>query len=365
MMRGAARIGEIGFSLALAVVVHAAVFLGYATGDGRQAGGGPAGQAGAMALSGSDSQIEALLKAWETPPELTEPGEISPRAVAEPDLEVADPPADTELALLTPDKVSAPNSSPDRPRPPEMITAPRIPELRALPAPVAPAPTANDLSPDGAIPAAEPSEPRRQQTLTALSTAAPLSGAARRMPSSDAFRETEVHSPETAPPPKSRPARTVRRTARRPVQTLQAERPDAPETPEASAAPARAGTGTDGAEPAPTPGAGGRGAGTDPALLAGLQRSFGSAVRAAIARQKRYPRRARQRGEEGVARLAITLDRGGRLLGSRIVSSSGSPSLDAAALDAARSVPRFPSPPADLSGERFSFVVPIAFRVTR
>jgi periplasmic protein TonB len=43
---------------------------------------------------------------------------------------------------------------------------------------------------------------------------------------------------------------------------------------------------------------------------------------------KRYPAKARSSGEQGIATVAFTIDRQGRLLTSRIVKSSGSPMLD-------------------------------------
>ena len=46
-----------------------------------------------------------------------------------------------------------------------------------------------------------------------------------------------------------------------------------------------------------------------------------------------------------------------------IVSSSDATSLDQAALRAATAVRRYPVPPLQLSGDRFSFVIAMTFRL--
>ncbi|MFQ5566790.1 MAG: energy transducer TonB [Paracoccaceae bacterium] len=46
-----------------------------------------------------------------------------------------------------------------------------------------------------------------------------------------------------------------------------------------------------------------------------------------------------------------------------MASSSGAASLDQAALRAAQAVGRYPPPPPELGGDRFSFVVAMAFRL--
>jgi TonB family protein len=57
------------------------------------------------------------------------------------------------------------------------------------------------------------------------------------------------------------------------------------------------------------------------------------------------------------------VDRNGRLLESHIQKSSGSPTLDQAALDTVRREQPFPAPPPSVSPrkEKISFVVPIIF----
>ena len=50
----------------------------------------------------------------------------------------------------------------------------------------------------------------------------------------------------------------------------------------------------------------------------------------------RYPEAAQARGEQGTARLAITISRNGRVQSARVIGSSGSSALDQAALQMAR-----------------------------
>ncbi|MGO9941450.1 MAG: TonB family protein [Rhodoblastus sp.] len=78
-----------------------------------------------------------------------------------------------------------------------------------------------------------------------------------------------------------------------------------------------------------------------------------------LERAKRYPHQAW--GQSGVARLAFSIDRQGRLLESRIVKSSGSAILDAETLALVRRAEPFPAPPSDVAENRLSFVVPIRY----
>jgi protein TonB len=76
---------------------------------------------------------------------------------------------------------------------------------------------------------------------------------------------------------------------------------------------------------------------------------------------KRYPSEARGRGEQGVTRLAFSIDAEGHLLSSRIVASSGSAALDAETLALVRRAQPFPPPPPELAGSEMT--VPISFNI--
>jgi protein TonB len=68
---------------------------------------------------------------------------------------------------------------------------------------------------------------------------------------------------------------------------------------------------------------------------------------------------------QGVTRLAFRLDRRGRVVMSRISQSSGSAALDRETLALIHRAQPFPAPPADISDDQLSFVVPIRYAAAR
>lgn len=93
-----------------------------------------------------------------------------------------------------------------------------------------------------------------------------------------------------------------------------------------------------------------------------LMQAFGAQVRSALSRALVYPERDRSRGITGVPTLVVVISRDGGLQTARILRSSGSSSLDAAAVGTARSA-RFPAAPAELPGATFAFSVPLRFEL--
>jgi protein TonB len=82
-----------------------------------------------------------------------------------------------------------------------------------------------------------------------------------------------------------------------------------------------------------------------------------------LERNKRYPALARTHHEQGTAQLAFTLDREGHVVASRIVKSSGSPTLDKESLDLLQRAQPFPPAPPELPGAQISLTVPIRFNI--
>jgi periplasmic protein TonB len=80
-------------------------------------------------------------------------------------------------------------------------------------------------------------------------------------------------------------------------------------------------------------------------------------IRNVIERNKRSINISRR----GLTQVAFSVDRAGRVVGTRVVSSSGSAALDEAAVDIIKRASQFPPPPAALPGDQISISVPISF----
>ena len=104
---------------------------------------------------------------------------------------------------------------------------------------------------------------------------------------------------------------------------------------------------------APAPGASAQ----DPNALP----NWKSSLLARLERYKRYPSEAQARGEEGVAQLAFSVDRGGRVHHARILRSSGSALLDRATLQLIERAQPLPPPPPGVGASGIAIVVPIRY----
>jgi protein TonB len=89
--------------------------------------------------------------------------------------------------------------------------------------------------------------------------------------------------------------------------------------------------------------------------------AFRSAWAAAMSWNRHYPEAARDRGEQGTVRLALTIGRGGQVISARIVGSSGSATLDQAALEMARNASGRPLPPE--MGSSVNLIVPVRYSI--
>src|SRR5262249_18529141 len=88
-----------------------------------------------------------------------------------------------------------------------------------------------------------------------------------------------------------------------------------------------------------------------------------SRIAAALERNKRYPKEARARRQQGVTQVAFTLDRSRHLLDSRIVRGPGSAALDDETLQLLRRAQPFPPPPPELAGDKVDLIVPVRFNL--
>ncbi|HLS19503.1 MAG TPA: energy transducer TonB, partial [Paracoccaceae bacterium] len=112
----------------------------------------------------------------------------------------------------------------------------------------------------------------------------------------------------------------------------------------------------------PEAGAGGGGAPSVPGAPGNnaARSDFRAEIAAWISRHKRYPRRARAQGIEGMGVLRFAMDRSGNVLSAEVAQSSGNAELDKAILEMIRRAEPLPQIPAGL-GERLEFSVPIDF----
>jgi periplasmic protein TonB len=83
-------------------------------------------------------------------------------------------------------------------------------------------------------------------------------------------------------------------------------------------------------------------------------------ISAILERNKRYPSEARANRQQGVAKIAFNMDRQGKVLSTRLVTSSGSSALDQEALSLAQRT-QFPPPPVVFAGGEITVTVPVRF----
>ena len=93
-----------------------------------------------------------------------------------------------------------------------------------------------------------------------------------------------------------------------------------------------------------------------PVSAAEAAAAFAAAVREAVARQFVEP----AAGSGGAVRLALIVNRDGRLLAARLVASSGSAGLDRAAIEAARTA-RLPEMPEAMPNARTTVEFDLVF----
>lgn len=96
---------------------------------------------------------------------------------------------------------------------------------------------------------------------------------------------------------------------------------------------------------------------------AGVLAAYGRELAGAVATRQRYPRVALLRQWQGTAVLQLELATDGRLLGVRVISSSGHDTLDRQALDMVREAVPLPSLPEALAGRPLTVDVPVVFRI--
>ena len=90
---------------------------------------------------------------------------------------------------------------------------------------------------------------------------------------------------------------------------------------------------------------------------------FLQSIREKIKRSQRYPRSVRNLADGSEAQVQFTIRRDGSLVDAKVVASSGSKSLDAAALSAVRDATPYPSFPEGQDGSTLRLEIPISFQL--
>jgi periplasmic protein TonB len=145
--------------------------------------------------------------------------------------------------------------------------------------------------------------------------------------------------PEVVPPiPPPSPPRPAARTIKRPPAERATRSPPPPM--QASPVPVQA---------APQPGV--------------IPTTWQDALRAHLARFKRYPMLAQRRGEEGTAMVRFTMNRAGTVLSVMVVRGTGHSALDHEAQQWIERAQPLPPPPSDVAGDRIELVIPLKFEL--
>ena len=77
-----------------------------------------------------------------------------------------------------------------------------------------------------------------------------------------------------------------------------------------------------------------------------------------------YPKRAIKLRQTGSVRVAVTIDREGKLIQSGLLLDSGHPQLNREVIKAVKKASPYPPVPNAISGEKYEFVVPVSFELS-
>ena len=94
-----------------------------------------------------------------------------------------------------------------------------------------------------------------------------------------------------------------------------------------------------------------------------LERQYSNNIRQMIEKKKVYPRKAKRRKQQGTVTVSFSVNKAGIVSKLRIVKSSGSKTLDNAALLAIKQVGRFPAIPVGIQKTFLSYTIPISYRL--
>ncbi|BAI76020.1 tonB protein (plasmid) [Azospirillum sp. B510] len=278
-----------------------------ATADDERPARGIARWGGSLALAlGVHAAAGVAMVAWHVP---VMPADADPPAVLldlaplpTPQPEPA-PAIDIPVPQPVPEPMPEPVTEPPPPEPP-----PPEPVVEQPPPPPEPPPV---VEPEVVLPKPPPDPPK---------------------PKPEVKKEAPPPKPEKPKPEKPKPPRPV-------AQPVQQAQPAPVAAPPAPAAPAPAA----------------------PAAASRAMPSWQGRVLGHLERNKRYPRSAQARRQEGVAQVRFTVDREGRVLSVQLDRSSGVAALDEETVEMVRRASPLPAPPEEIGQDRIELVVPVQF----
>lgn len=374
---------ELAMFLVLALVIHLALSWMLET-DAPLAAGGDATQGSVIAAAGDLSE---LIDSWEEAPDTAEALEIAPRDVVD-DIP-KQPDGMTEAKTFDVSELMSPDQPIARPVPPQQawtaVVSREVLQTLAVQQPTETLPVRTDTGPDLPMLAkpqttANASLPLPQQTAALIPEPEPEPVAAEAEAPLIASLPRKKPAPPKAVKPKAQKKATAKKKAENKTQKKKsAEKPTVKAfTAQAPAKPKKSGgDGTSVTSQASAGAEGGQGRtaalqqGADVSAVSGgysraainlARKSYAAAVNRAIARKKKYPRKAERRGITGRPTLRVTLDASGRLIAATILKSSGSDLLDNAAIAAAKRVQDYPKIPKEIGKPRISVTLGMRFK---
>ncbi|BDA86406.1 hypothetical protein Sa4125_39480 [Aureimonas sp. SA4125] len=269
-------------------------------------------------------ELEPVTAEVEAPPPAPEP-------VEEPAPEVAEAPAEPVAPPPEPAPEPLPTPEPVVEEPPPEVTPPP------------PEPPVTRPPPEPPLPEPPPPEPE-------IVEPEPLPEPEEIVPDLPAV-ETEAEAILNAPIPMARPTpprpQPIRKEVRKPPPPKKKTVAEKPARREVTRATPRRTATTERSDSAPA-----RNASSAPRV------SPASWQRRAVSHFRKFRRKVTI-STRGVARVAVTIDRGGRVVSARLASSSGNGDFDAEAIALVRRASPIPAPPEGVGGRTVSLVVPV------
>jgi protein TonB len=315
--------------LSLAAGLHVGVWATASTDSGSDA----AGDTGTASLSLQMAQPShaAMVREWETPPTATQtaPTVTTPDATVDP------------VSIETTTEIAPRLSLPDIPTLPRLAALPQIetepPRRLTMPDGIADFTRPDTPAPDQSAPRPAPPEQRPARPTPPKALSAPLVASA-------PIADTNLRPAPPGARPKARPAPPPRKPK---VQT-------------SNAAPATRAAGVKRQKSAVN----GQSGSDATQSLSVAQRNavrsrWGAGIQRRVHRNMAYPRGATG---EASARVALTVDRSGRLMGLKVIRSSGVAAFDTAAVRAVKRAGRFSAAPKELTDASYSFTLSLTFK---